>query len=143
LPAEIIELEVITSTDVVVKTTITELYIPAYYGQAGILEHHLPYVSILQAGEIAYRDSQGIKHYLFVYDGFLKTLHNKITIVSDRVEMEEDLDKSEIEARYKELTQKIKAAPKGDMSADELEQALNEQKEIKIKVDMLKKIERK
>lgn len=140
---ETIELEVITSTDVVVKASITELYIPAYYGQAGILEHHLPYVSILRAGEIAYRDMQGIKHYLFVHDGFLKTLRNKITIISDRVEMGEDLDKSEIESRYSELNQKIKAAPRGDMTAEELDQALTEQQEIKIKVDMLKKIEQK
>lgn len=140
---ETIELEVITSTNVVVKASITELYIPAYYGQAGILEHHLPYVSILRTGEIAYRDTQGITHYLFVYDGFMKTLGNKITIISDGVEMKEDLDKSEIESRYSELNQKIKAASRGDITADELDQALTEQKEIKIKLDMLKKIERK
>ena len=140
---QIIEFEVITSTDVMVKASIAELYIPAYYGQAGILENHLPYVSILQTGEIAYRDSQGIMHYLFIHDGFLKALRNKITIISDRVEMEEDLDKSEIESRYSELARKIKAAPQGDMSVEELDRALAEQKEIKIKMDILKKIEHK
>ena len=138
-----IELEVITSTDVLVKASIAELYIPAYYGQAGILEYHLPYISVLKAGEVAYRDTQGIVHYLFIHDGFLKTLRNKITIISDRVEMEEDLDKSEIESRQSELARKIKAAPQGDITVEELDRALAEQKEIKIKVDILKKIEQK
>ena len=86
---------------------------------------------------------QGIKHYLFIGDGFMKTLHNKITVISDRVEREEDLDKSEIESRYTELTRKIKSAPQGDMTAEELDQALKEQKEIRIKVDILKKIDQK
>lgn len=141
--SENIELEIITSTDVVVKANITELYIPAYYGEAGILEHHLPYVSILSTGEIAYRDTQGVKHYLFIQDGFIKNMENKIIIISDQVEREEDLNKAEIESRYQELTRKIQSAPQGGISPDELDQALQEQKKFKIKMDILNKIEKK
>ena len=41
------ELEVVTSTADVFKAKIKELYIPAYLGKAGVLENHLPYISLL------------------------------------------------------------------------------------------------
>ncbi len=137
------ELEIITSTETAVKTTIKEIYIPAYYGEAGILENHLPYISLLNYGEISYRDTQGIDHYIFIEEGFIENSGNKITIVSDSIERGEEMDGSEIEASYDELNKKIQSAPKGEISPEELEDALLQQKKLKIKVDILKKLEKR
>ena len=137
------ELEIITSTDTAVKTKIKEIYIPAYFGEAGILENHLPYISLLDFGEISYRDTQGIDHYLYIEKGFIKNAGNRIIIIGDSIEKAEEMDWEEIESLYKELDHKIKSAPKGEISPEELEEALLQQKKLKIKVDMRKKLEQR
>lgn len=141
--AQPIELQIISSTDIPVKTAIKEIYVPAYFGEAGILGNHLPYISLLDFGEISYTDAQGIDHYLYIEKGFFKNSGNRITIISDSIEKAEEMDGNEIGNRYRELTEKIKSAPRGKISPEELEKALIEQKKLKIKVDMLKKLDQK
>lgn len=69
---EKIQLNIISAEEASLTTEITELYIPAYYGEAGILENHLPFIAMLGAGEVSYKDISGKKHYLFVNSGFLE-----------------------------------------------------------------------
>ena len=54
-----IELEILTSREVVLRAEIKDLYIPAFLGEAGVLSHHLPYLSLLKAGEMSYLDLDG------------------------------------------------------------------------------------
>jgi F-type H+-transporting ATPase subunit epsilon len=137
---ESIELEIITSTGIAVKTSIRELYIPAFYGEAGILENHLPYISLLNFGEVSYRDENDRKHYFFVQDGFMESAKNKITIVSDSVEKGEDLDKADTETRYADVSKKIESSLTGDITPQELDEALIEKKKLQVKIGILKKL---
>jgi F-type H+-transporting ATPase subunit epsilon len=138
--ADNISLEIITSTGVAVKTSIKELYIPAYYGEAGILENHLPYISLLNFGEVSYTDDNNQKHYFFVQDGFMESVKNKIVIVSDTVEKGENLDKADTEARYTEASKKIESSLRGEITPEELEEVLIEKKKLQVKIDILKKM---
>jgi len=138
-----IKLEIVTSTGIAVETTIKELYIPAYYGEAGILENHVPYISLLNFGELSFTDENNQKHYFFVQDGFMEGAKNKIVIVSDSVEKGEKMDKTETEARYAEANKKIESSLKGEITPEELEEALIEKKKLQIKIDILKKMTKK
>ena len=93
--ADNIELEIVTSTDMSLKTVVKEVYIPAFFGRAGVLTNHLPYISLLQYGEISYEDLNAQKQYLFVEHGFVEVLDNKIVIMSDLIEKGENLKKQE------------------------------------------------
>jgi F-type H+-transporting ATPase subunit epsilon len=137
------ELEIITSTETAVKTSIKEIYIPAFFGEAGILENHLPYISILDFGEISYLDTQGIHHFLYIEKGFIRNSANRITIISDSIEKAEEMDGVEVQKRFQELDGKIKSAPGGGISPPELQEALIQQRKMKVKVDMLKKLEQR
>ena len=139
------ELEVVTSTADVYKAQIKELYIPAYLGKAGILENHLPYISLVDAGEIYYKDSSDKNHYLYIRDGFLEVRDNKILLLSDSLEKGEDLDKSQIEEKLREIDQVIKASltTAGGITRDRLDEALKEQKEFEIKRSILEKLAEK
>lgn len=137
------DLEIISSTEVAVKTGIKEIYIPAFYGEAGILEHHLPYIALLNYGEVAFKDLQGVIHYLFIENGIVKNEKNRILIVSDRVQKEEDMDRAGIESQYQEITGKIQSASRGEITVDELTECLEKQKILKIKLDILKKSRQK
>ncbi len=140
---ERMQLQVVTSTDATFKTTVTELYIPAYLGEAGVLENHKPYISLLRSGEIVYTDISNKKKYLYIHEGFIEVLKNKVSIVSDSVEKGEDLviASEEIEAKLEKLAARIKSSLKGEITPDELEEAIREQKEYTIKLEITKKIE--
>ena len=94
--ANSISLELVTPTDAALKANIKELYIPAYMGEAGVLENHLPYISLLQPGEMFYTDTRGNKHYLYVRDGIMEVMDNKIVIISDSVERGDSMQKEKV-----------------------------------------------
>jgi F-type H+-transporting ATPase subunit epsilon len=147
--AEKIQLEIVSSTEVPFKASIKELYIPAYNGEAGILENHKPYVTLLQPGEVFYTDIHDKKSYLYVRDGFIEVNDNNVVIISDTVEKGEALDKAEIEAKLADLEKQIKALQDKDMNAEDLQAApdkfkaaLAEQREFDIKKKIIAKIEK-
>ncbi len=139
---ENMELEVVTSTADVYETAIKELYIPAYLGKAGVLENHLPYISLIDAGEIYYKDSDDKNHYLYIKEGFLEVRDNKIVLLSDSLEKGEELDKAQIEDKLQEINQIIKSSKslKAAISPDTLDKALQEQKEFKTKLEITEKL---
>jgi len=139
---ESMELEVVTSTADVFKANIKELYIPTYLGETGILENHLPYISLIDAGEIYYKDTDDKNHYFYIKDGFLEVRKNKIVLLSDSLEKGEDFDKTQIEEKLGEINEIIKASltTAGGITADKLDEALKEQKEFEIKHSILKKL---
>jgi F-type H+-transporting ATPase subunit epsilon len=138
---EKMQLNVVTTTDTDVKATITEIYIPAFHGIAGVLGNHKPYVTLLKPGEISYKDIDDMKYYLYIRDGILEVLKNKISIISDSVERGEALDPQLIEEKLAELDKRIKSSLKGDISPEELEQALEEQREYAVKQKIIQKME--
>ena len=84
--AETIELEIISFQEVTLRSEIKDLYIPAFLGEAGIKSHHLPYLSLLKAGEISYLDLAGVRHYLYSGEGFLEVKDDRITLIIDTFE---------------------------------------------------------
>jgi len=135
-----ISLEVITATETAVRENIIELYIPAYYGEAGILENHLPYISILKFGEVSYRDTGGKTHYLYIENGFLEVRDNRIVIISDLTVRSDDLDPVAVRDALEEINRKIKSAASGAITAGELQIELIEQKKLEAKSQIIKKI---
>lgn len=135
------QLHVVTSTDADIKATVTEVYIPAFKGTAGVLGNHKPYISLLTPGEVSYKDIDNKKHYLYIRDGILEVLKNNISIISDTVEKGETLDPQAIEKRLAELDTRIKSSLKGEITPDELQQALEEQREYAAKHKIIQKIQ--
>lgn len=138
--SDTIQLQVVTYADTALEAGIKDLYIPAYLGEAGILEDHKPYISLLQSGEVAYTDVMDRKFYLYIREGIIEVLDNKVSIICDAVEKGEELDREEIEAKLKELETRIKSSLKGEITPEELEGALVEQREFEIKQKIIKKL---
>lgn len=138
--SENIQLNIISNEDSSINTEISELYIPAYYGEAGILENHLPFITMLGAGEVSYKDTSGKKHYLFVNGGFLENLDNKIFLIADELVQAEDLNIDQIEKSLTEIDKLIKSSLKGDISPEELKLKISEQKALRSKIDIIEKL---
>jgi len=97
--AETIELEIISFHEVTLRTEIKDLFIPAFLGEAGVKSHHLPYLSLLKAGEISYLDLSGARHYLYCGEGFLEVMDNRITLIIDDIERGEDFKAEDLQEK--------------------------------------------
>ena len=124
-----------------VKTEIKDLYFPALIGKTGVLEHHLPYITILGFGEVVYTDKNNQPHYLYIEEGFLEVHNNQVMIVSDAIQPGTDLNADEIKSRLEKVTHMIQTAKSGDITADELAECLEEEKRLKIKYDIIQKLQ--
>jgi F0F1-type ATP synthase epsilon subunit len=141
--ADAIELEILTSREVVLRTAIKDLYIPAFLGEAGVLSHHLPYRSLLKAGEISYLDLDGTRHYLYSGEGFLEVKDNRIALIIDVFVRGEDLREEDLQKQMQETEIRIKSSFRGAITPAELQDELARQRELRLKLAICKKIKGK
>lgn len=138
--SDIIELEIVTSTGIGEKTEITEVYFPSSgKGETGVLYNHLPYVSMVEPGEMNYLDKDGKRHYYFIEDGFIETKDNRIVVISDSLIKAEDMKKEEIEGELAEINKSIAEASEGKYDADELTGFLKKQHIAELKLEIKSK----
>jgi F-type H+-transporting ATPase subunit epsilon len=141
--AESIELEIISSNEVFLRSEVRDLFIPAFLGEAGIKSHHLPYLSLLKAGEISYLDLSGIRHFLYGSEGFLEVRDNRITLILDAIERGEDFSEERLQAELAESDRRIKSSFQGAITPEDLQQELERQKELRLKLAMRRKMGKK
>ena len=138
-----LQLEIITSREVALRADVQDLYIPAYLGEAGVLSHHLPYLTLLKAGEISYLDTSGARHYLYSGEGFLEVRDDRVALIIDDFVRGEDLDEEELRRRLQETEARIQSSFKGAITPEELQVELVQQREIQAKLAICGKIKAK
>jgi F-type H+-transporting ATPase subunit epsilon len=141
--AETIELEIISFHEVILRSEIRDLYIPAFLGEAGVKSHHLPYLSLLKAGEISYLDLDGTRHYLYSGEGFLEVNDNRITLIIDTFERGEDFQEEELQKKLSASEKLVKSSFQGAITPLELQAELVSQKELRLKLGICKKLKKK
>lgn len=134
-----IELEIITSHEVVLRVEIQDLYIPAFLGEAGVLSRHLPYLTLLKAGEISYLDPGGTRHYLYSGEGFLEVRDDRLALIIDEFVRCEDLREEDLQKQLRETEARIQSSFKGAITPDELQVQLARQRELQGKLAICKK----
>lgn len=86
------KLTVVTPNGVAYDETIEQVTIPTTTGQITVLSHHIPLVSVLQAGELVIR-RDGTDTPLAVSRGILEVRpNNEIFILADTAERAEQID---------------------------------------------------
>ena len=84
-------LEVVTPTRMVVRDEVDEVVAPGSEGYFGVLGGHLPLMSTLKIGELAYRKN-GRWRYLAVSWGYVEVLPDCVTVLADVAEQAEEID---------------------------------------------------
>lgn len=135
-----IELDIITSREVVLRAEVQDLYIPAFLGEAGVLSHHLPYLTLLKAGEVSYLDMAGTRHYLYSGEGFLEVRDNRLALIIDDLTRGEDLREEELQRQLREAEARIQSSFKGALTPEELQVELARQKELQLKLAICRKV---
>ena len=84
------------------KDNVTEVVVPAYEGEMGILKDHVSIISFLKPGIIKiYSLSNEEKYY--VEDGIIEFKNNNLSILTSSIFNIKDMDKNQIEEMIKEV----------------------------------------
>ncbi|MEE9523061.1 MAG: F0F1 ATP synthase subunit epsilon [candidate division NC10 bacterium] len=84
-------LEIVTPTRMVVRDEVDEVVAPGSEGYFGVLGGHLPFMSTLKIGELAYRKN-GRWRYLAVSWGYVEVRPDTVIVLADVAERAEDID---------------------------------------------------
>ena len=103
-------LEIVTAERVVYSEDIDILVAPGTEGELGILPRHAPLLTILKSGEIRVV-KDGEDNLMAVSGGFLEVLGNKITILANTAEREDEIDEQRAEEALKRAEERVAAAP--------------------------------
>ena len=79
-----------------VKDDVSEVVVPAFEGEMGILKDHISIISFLKPGIIKILSKSGDENY-YVEDGIVEFKNNNLSILTSSIFNLSDLDKSKIE----------------------------------------------
>ena len=77
-----------------VKEDVSEVVVPAYEGEMGILKDHISIISFLKPGIIKILSKSGDENY-YVEDGIVEFKNNNLSILTSSIFYVADMDKSQ------------------------------------------------
>ena len=90
--ADNILLEVVTPEKVVASEEAQIVASPGSLGEFGVLIGHTPFLTTLKTGIIRYTAADGTEQYVFVSGGFAEALPDKVTVLAESAEKQQDID---------------------------------------------------
>ena len=121
--------EIISPDKSILKSETTEVTIPSYEGQMGILKDHIPLITFLRPGLIIIKENSGEKIF-FIEDGTVEFSNNNLLILTSTAKSLDSLEKNSIDIIIKTSEEKL--------SKDEISD--KEKYLLSYKIDTLKTI---
>ena len=118
--ADKVQLRIVTPTRLVVDEEVDEVTAPGVLGQFGVLPNHIAFLTLLQPGELAYKQGGRVTR-LAIAGGYAEVLDNVMTVLADAAEFAEEIDVGRAQ-RAREQAEKNIAA----LNVDDREFALCE-----------------
>ncbi len=126
--SEKFQLEIIFPDRSILKTDASEVVIPSYEGEMGILKDHSPLITFLRPGLIKVKN--GIESKYFVEEGTVEFAKNNLLILTSTVKELSKIEKGFIEGQINEAEKKIKSNELSDKEKYLLSYKLNSLKAI-------------
>ena len=98
--------EIISPDKSILKSEATEVTIPSYEGQMGILKDHIPLITFLRPGLITIKENSGEKIF-FIEDGTVEFSNNNLLILTSTAKSLDSLDKNTIDTIIKDSEAKM------------------------------------
>tara|TARA_Y100001958_G_C20958612_1_gene358323 strand:+ start:126 stop:512 length:387 start_codon:yes stop_codon:yes gene_type:complete len=126
--SENFKVEIITPDQLILRTETSEVTIPSYEGQMGILKDHIPLITFLRPGLIKIKNEKEIKYY--VEEGTVEFSNNILLILTSTAKDYENLKKSSINDLIEKEEKKLK-----DINLTDKEKYI-----LSYKIDTLKEV---
>jgi len=93
--------EIISPDKTILKSETTEVTIPSYEGQMGILKDHIPLITYLRTGIIIIKKTEK-EEKIFIEEGTVEFVQNVLLILTSTARNLNDLSKNEISELIKD-----------------------------------------
>jgi len=123
-------IEIISPEKTILKSETSEVIIPSFEGQMGILKDHIPLITFLRPGIILIKDQERKKYY--VEEGIVEFSNNKLLILTSTAKDLKDFEKEIIERLISDAEKKLK-----DNNTTDKEKYI-----VSYKIDTLREINR-
>ena len=101
-----IRLDIVTAERMVYSGDVDVVIAPGVQGQLGILPHHAPLMTTLQAGEL--RTRKGAEEVsLAISGGFLEVRPDRVVVLADAAERAEEIDLARAEEAKRQAEQRL------------------------------------
>ena len=104
--------EIISPEKSIIKSNTTEVILPSYEGEIGILKDHIPLITFLRPGIIKIINET--KKIFIVEEGIVEFANNNLIILSSTVKDKSDVDKKLINDLIIDTEKKIKSHETSD-----------------------------
>ena len=98
--------EIISPDQSILKSEASEVTIPSYEGQMGILKDHIPLITFLRPGLIVIKENSLEKKF-FIEDGTVEFSNNNLLILTSTAKNLDNLDKNSLDEIIKNSEEKI------------------------------------
>jgi F-type H+-transporting ATPase subunit epsilon len=102
-----LKIDIVTAERIVYSAEVDAVIAPGVEGQLGILPHHAPLMTILQAGELVVRKG-GQEEIMAISGGFLEVRPDRVIVLADQAERAEEIDAARAEAARKRAEERLK-----------------------------------
>ena len=100
------KLDIVTAERAVYSEDVDVVIAPGVEGQLGILPHHTPLMTTLQAGELVVRKG-GEEVRLVITGGFLEVRPDRVIVLADAAERAEEIDVTRAEEARRRAEQRL------------------------------------
>ncbi len=114
------QLEIVTAERLVYSDQVNGVVAPGIEGELGILPHHAPLLTSLQAGELRIMKEGQQDTYMAISSGFLEVMANRVVVLADTAEHAEEID----EARAQEAMRRAQERLEHRVADQDLERAM-------------------
>ena len=104
--SENFSVEIISPDKSILKSEASEVTIPSYEGQMGILKDHIPLITFLRPGLIVIKENS-VEQRFFVEDGTVEFSNNNLLILTSTAKNLDNLDKNSLDEIIKNSEEKI------------------------------------
>ena len=98
--------EIISPDKSILKSEASQVTIPSYEGQMGILKDHIPLITFLRPGLIVIKENSVEKRF-FIEDGTVEFSNNNLLILTSTAKNLDNLDKNSLDVIIKNSEEKI------------------------------------
>ena len=105
-------IEIITPDRKILDSEASEVTVPSYEGQMGILKDHIPLITFLRPGFILIKDEEEKKYY--VEEGTVEFSNNNLLILTSTIKDLENFDTNFISELLKDAENKIQDSSLSD-----------------------------
>ena len=97
--------EIISPDKSILKSDASEVIIPSYEGEMGIMINHVPIITFLRPGIVKIKNDAETTYY--IEEGTVEFMDNKLLILTSTATLKSDFDKGSIETLINDAEKKI------------------------------------